>query len=188
MLGHIQIKKKGKAERMREKRRRKRETKSETRHQAKLYLIRQERIQSGVSFERPGWLREETRGFSNQVISRVDPFQFRFVQQSDQHVAPRGEEDPERTAVVEGRRRRKEARRERNRGAEWRAVRRVTEGAGVTEQLCDAPANFSPEQVQVFTLLPQEGDSKAVRLHKEKKMEYWKEVGRLARAGIPEMI
>uniref|UniRef100_A0A0G4H5W7 Uncharacterized protein n=1 Tax=Chromera velia CCMP2878 TaxID=1169474 RepID=A0A0G4H5W7_9ALVE len=41
---------------------------------------------------------------------------------------------------------------------------------------------------QVFTLLPQKGDSEAVLLYKEKKREYWKEVGQLARAGIPEMI
>uniref|UniRef100_A0A0G4I7M3 Uncharacterized protein n=1 Tax=Chromera velia CCMP2878 TaxID=1169474 RepID=A0A0G4I7M3_9ALVE len=41
---------------------------------------------------------------------------------------------------------------------------------------------------QVFTLLPQEGDSEAVLLYKEKKREYWKEVGRLARAGIPKII
>uniref|UniRef100_A0A0G4HCE5 Uncharacterized protein n=1 Tax=Chromera velia CCMP2878 TaxID=1169474 RepID=A0A0G4HCE5_9ALVE len=149
MLGHIQMKKKGKAERMREKKRRKRETKSETRHQAELYLIKQDRIWSGVSFKRPGWLHEETRGFGNQVMPRVDPFQFRSVRQSDQYIAPRGGEDPERTAVLEGRRRRKEARRERKRGAESRAVRRVAEGVGITEQLRDAPANFSPKQVQV---------------------------------------
>uniref|UniRef100_A0A0G4GLD0 Uncharacterized protein n=1 Tax=Chromera velia CCMP2878 TaxID=1169474 RepID=A0A0G4GLD0_9ALVE len=179
MIGHIQLKRKGKAERMREKKRRKRETKSEKRHQAELHSIRQERIRSGILFEHPGWLRKETRGFGNQVMPRVDPFQFRSVRQSDQHVAPRGGEDPERTAVLEGRRRRKEARRERKRSAEWRAVRRVAEGMGVTEQLRDAPANFSPEQVQVFTLLPQKGDSEAVLLYKEKKKEYWKEVGRL---------
>uniref|UniRef100_A0A0G4GMZ4 Uncharacterized protein n=1 Tax=Chromera velia CCMP2878 TaxID=1169474 RepID=A0A0G4GMZ4_9ALVE len=29
---------------------------------------------------------------------------------------------------------------------------------------------------QMFTLLPQEGDSEAVLLYKEKKREYWKEV------------
>uniref|UniRef100_A0A0G4FXG5 Uncharacterized protein n=1 Tax=Chromera velia CCMP2878 TaxID=1169474 RepID=A0A0G4FXG5_9ALVE len=62
MIGHIQQKRKGKAERMREKRRRKRETKSEKRHQAELYSIRQERIQSGILFEHLGWLHEETRG------------------------------------------------------------------------------------------------------------------------------
>uniref|UniRef100_A0A0G4HF02 Uncharacterized protein n=1 Tax=Chromera velia CCMP2878 TaxID=1169474 RepID=A0A0G4HF02_9ALVE len=154
MIGHIQLKRKGKAERIREKKRRKRETKSEKRHQAELHSIRQERIWSGILFEHPGWLREETKGFGNQVMPRVDPFQFHSVRQSDQHVAPRGGEDPERTAVFEGRRRRKEARRERKRGAEWRAVRRVAEEAGVTKQLRDAPTNFSPEQVQLLDRPP----------------------------------
>uniref|UniRef100_A0A0G4HFG7 Uncharacterized protein n=1 Tax=Chromera velia CCMP2878 TaxID=1169474 RepID=A0A0G4HFG7_9ALVE len=133
MIGHIQQKRKGKTERMREKRRRKRKTKSEKRYQAELHSIRQERIRSGILFEHPGWLCEETRGFGNQVMPRVDPFQFRSVRQSDQHIAPRGGEDPERTAVLEGRKRRKEARKERKRGVEWRAVRRVVEGAGITE-------------------------------------------------------